>query len=316
MKKILIILLVCLCFLASGCSYGGAGLVMNSNGSVVEYYYVPFPEKELLENGATVDQLNKVLINLKNYLEIDTQLDPSDGLFAQLINSYQSKIAQSDKYTLEQKTALVSGVTYKMTLVDNNDDNYQDGIRFLFNFANSTCYAEFKNINNYISEEKTVEKINNFFTTTTKVVKDPIFDKITSSALTIGTTCLNLVDQQMTKVFGLAGWEIMKYNLNYNKYSSMFEYTYTVPTTRIHTNADSISKDSNGYYYHTWKVNLNNLDETGNSKIQIEYWTITANKWVWYVGSLVVAGLIITACLFTKKKNNNFMDLNHQTNKN
>ena len=268
-----------------------------------EYYYVPFPEKELLQNGINSFQLQQVLSNTKEYLEYDSKVDPGDGLFAHLINEYQQKIGESTKYTTQQKAALISGVTYKMTLVDNDGDNLKDGIKFQFDFKNSTCYAEFKGINDYTAEDKVVETIDTIFTTTTKIVKDPIFDKITSNSITIGMACLDLVDKQMEDVFGFAGWEDLKYRLDYNKYSSQFDYTLIVPTSRIHTNAPSIEKDSSGTYYHTWTVNLNNVDENGNSKIQIEYWTTKANKWVWYVFSGVVAAAIITTTFIIGNKN-------------
>lgn len=298
MKKILIVLIACFCILASGCSYGGAGLVQNSDGSVVEYYYMPFPEAKLEEYGVNT---TSVLLSIKNYLEIDNPLIIGDGLFAELINNYQKNVSENNEYSLEEKTKLISGVSYKADLLTGNNEKYT-GIRYRFNFDNATCYSIFKNINEHIKEDRVIEEVNNFFTITTKVVKDPIFDKVSTDTITLGKKCLNVVDQLMIKNVGQALWNEIKQDAEYKKYSSKFEYTYVVPTARIHTNAQSTQMGEDGYYYHTWQVDLNNLNEDGESIIKIEYWTISANRWVWYSLALVLAGGIITGTIIYSNK--------------
>ena len=316
MKKILVILLVCFCFLEGGCSYGGAGLALNSDGSVFEYYYVPFPEQELANLGVSVLQMSAIINNTKTYLETDNPYINGDGLFASLISDYQKAVDQNQEYTIQQKTFLVEGVSYKSELLKDSN-NKCIGLQYRFMFENATCYSIFKDVNNYVKENKIVEEINNIFTTTKKILKDPIFDKIAQDSLTIGKHCLQVVEMQMIGVLGDNNWQQIKQELNYDEYSSKFEYTYVVPTGRVHSNADSVEKGQNGYYYHKWFINLNNLEDNGKSIIQIEYWTISANKWVWYVLSLIVAGGIITGTYFVskfKEKNKKAVSMIDKTN--
>ena len=105
----------------------------------------------------------------------------------------------------------------------------------------------------------------------------------------------------MISVFGEDKWDMIRYYTQYDIYSSKFNYTYVVPTSRLHSNANSITKKSNGYYYHTWQINANNIDEQNNSIIQIEYWTVTANKAVWYVITLLISGIVIS-CVYLKAR--------------
>ena len=304
MKKIIVILLLCFCFLAGGCSSGSAGLVLNSNGTVLEYYYVPIPEQELEDNGVSRDEVTKIIMDLNKFVTEDNPFIIGDGIFAELMNNYQQKLLISNKYTMQEKTAMIKGVTNGVETI--NENNKCVGVRFYFKFANSICYNEFKNINEYIKEDRVIEETSNLFTTTTKVVKDPIFDKLANDAISIGTKCLSVANTLMENNLGADRWEEIKQKINYEDYASKFEYTYVVPTARVHTNADLTEKDAKGYYYHTWNVNINNIDNQGNSIIKIEYWTVSANVWVWYVLTLIIAsGVMITIYFVGKNKEKN-----------
>lgn len=292
MKKFLLLMLLCVCFIFTGCSYGEVGLVRNADGTVVEYYYIPFPETQLLAAGATSSQLNTILANIKADYESKT------GIISQLINDYQTRISSSTNYSLEQKAALISGVTYEFGLL-RNDDGYCTAMQYIFNFANTTCYLEFKEANGYIKEDKEIIETNNFFTTVTKTVKDPLFDKISNGAITVGINCLKQVEKHMQTVLG-SQWETVKYYTEYEKYSSKFNYTYVVPTSRLHSNATSITRKSNGYYYHTWQIDANNI--TLENPIKIEYWTVSANKPVWYVLAFLICGIVIGYVYLKGKK--------------
>lgn len=302
MKKILISLLLCFCFLITGCSSGGAGLVLNSNGTVLEYYYIPINEQILNDNGVTTNEVTNIIIAINNYVLKDNPYIVGDGIFAELLNNYQQKLIFNPKYTMEEKEAMIKGVTNGVETI-NESNNKCKGLRFYFKFADTTCYNEFKNINEYVKEDRVVEEISNLFTTTTKVVKDPIFDKLANDAVTIGTKCINIANTLMENQLGFTRWEEIKQNINYEDYASKFEYTYVVPTARVHTNADTIEKDAKGYNYHTWNVNLDNLDGQGNSIIKIEYWIVSANVWVWYVLTLIIASCVMVAIyIFGKNK--------------
>lgn len=291
MKKMLLLMLALVCLMLSGCSYGEVGLVQNSNGTVIEYYYIPFPEKSLFQCGVSFQLIRSGILP---QIKADC-----DEVFTEFIDAYQRRVQNSQKYTLEEKTQLIAGVTLKCSLP--NDYQFQTasytGIRYEMHFANANCYQEFKNANQIIKEDRVTQEINNFFTTTTKVIKDPIFDKVASDAILIGIKCLNRADAIMEFNLGKVYWEQIKEQLNYDQYASKFSYTYVVPTARVHTNAQKVEKSSEGYYYHTWMVNKNNIDENGESIIQIQYWTVSANRYVWYTLALIIAGVIITTSI-------------------
>ena len=57
MKKILLLLLLCVCFVFTGCNnLGGVGLHQYSDGTVVEYYFIPFDAQEMV-TYANISQL-------------------------------------------------------------------------------------------------------------------------------------------------------------------------------------------------------------------------------------------------------------------
>lgn len=294
MKKILVILLLCCCFVLAGCDYGGVALVRNSNGTISEYYFIPYDELALEEAGVSINiSRGEILPRIKQECNL---------FFANMLNVYQSRIGANQNYTLQERAKLVAGVTIQSNLPANLYlvNEYYTQIRYEISFANSLCYAEFKNINQSIKEEREVVKINNFFTTTTKVVKDPIFDKMASASITTGQRCLEITNEIMEQELGANFWQEIKQEINYQKYASQFEYTYVVPTARVHTNANSVQKSSEGYYYHTWQIDLNNTEF--EQPIKIEYWTVKANRPAWYVLALLVAGGIITTTLIISKK--------------
>ena len=280
-----------------GCNYAEVGLVQNSDGTIIEYYYIPFPERELEQNGVSLQTTRtRILSSIKA---------ECDEIFTDFINDYQSRVSNSQKYTIEEKTILIEGVTFTSTLPQGYTNllNYYSGIRYEVHFKNSICYQEFKNANDIIKEEKIVETTSNLFTTTTKIVKDPIFDKIASDSIALGQKCVNAANRIMEECLGAALWGRLKSDLNYAEYASKFTYTYIVPTARVHTNADSVQKSTEGYYYHTWEINVDNIGENGESIVQIQYWTVSANRWVWYLTALIIAsGITVAAILIGRHK--------------
>lgn len=292
MKKIVLLLLVCFCLLTAGCSYGEVGLVQNSNGAIKEYYYIPIPEKELLTMGVTQGQIEDIIVDIRD--------ECNSTIFDSLINSYQQAVSKTT-YSFEQKAKLINGVGYSCKLETDANNNLYTAIKYEINFANSTCFQIFKKVNSYTAEDKVTETKNYLFTTVTKVVKDPIFDKIANDALTTGKIAINKAEQIMVDNLGDDVWNNIKTELKYDKFLNKFNYFYVVPTKRIHTNADSVAKDDDGYYHHKWTVNLNNLKEDGDSIIKIEYWTVSANRAVWYIVALIISGVIITTVYFVAK---------------
>ena len=78
----------------------------------MEYYYIPFPEEELINLGLSEYKIREVLVTLKQDL---------NTMFSDFITAYQARINKSTSYTIEEKTALVSGVTYTSNLPNYGD---------------------------------------------------------------------------------------------------------------------------------------------------------------------------------------------------
>ena len=226
-------------------------------------------------------------------------------------------IKLSPNYTQQQKDSLKPVTINNLTNSYFKNECYTH-IWYEINFTNSFSYAVFKNANSEIDDytQKTEENlngnkeiitINNFFTTTTKVIKDPMFDCIAQTNYQMGKSLVDIAENLMLKQFKSL-WSEIKVATNFEQNAKQFSYSYIVPTARVHTNADQVVA-SNGYYYHTWKINADNLDESGNSIIHIEYWTVTANRAIWYIltllASAVIIGTTITFGIIKEKKQKN-----------
>jgi hypothetical protein len=298
MKKIFVLLLVCVCFLFTGCNIiGGTGFVQHSDGSITEYYFVPFNAEEIVySTDITLVEIVEIRQNIRIFC---------DALMNEYIEAYKQRIEASEDYTDEQKEALIEhGVSFDSNF--NNKNEYFFGLEskkyvmYELFFANKLCYLEFKGANPSLEEQKEVVVESNLFTTTTKTIKDPMLDNIATASITLGRQFTQLCEQQMIQVIGQSRWAYNKLILNFDYCSSTFVYFYIVPTGRVHSNAKEIvCYDS--MYYHLWNIPVNNASLDESEQIKFEYWTVTANKWVWYALALIVSGVIIAGVIFTAK---------------
>lgn len=314
MKKYLAILLLVACFVFAGCADTSTiGLIQNSDGTVIEYYVIPYAENELISAGLTKEESVKIKAQAKIML---------DQTFAKYIEEYKARIDASVNYTDSQKEALKKGVKVGNSFDNKTEMNFEidlNGnispsdaityIRYELYFDNQTCYLEFKNANESIKEEKEIVTQKTFFTTTSKVVKDPLFDKLQDESLTLGKKVMGVIDSTVFNV--LAGdnpdeeamsnartrWEDIKRVTNFQAMSNTFTYCYIVPTARLKSNAQKII-EKDGYYYHIWKIASNNSSLPEDEKIHFEYWTTTANKASWYGLALLVAVVVILTTYF------------------
>lgn len=306
MKKIFAILLLCMCFLLTGCnSLGGAGLVQYSDGTIVEYFFIPFNAEEMV---------TRTDIALPEILQLRTNIRTAcDSLMTEYINNFKVRINASEKYSDEEKEVM----TEKGVLFDSNFNNkseYLHGfesknyIIYELFFANKTCYLEFKGANPEYEEQKQTITESNFFTTTTKTIKDPIFDNTIVATITLGTYFTKACEQQVIEVIGQERWNIDKQILNFDDCSELFAYCYVVPTARVHSNADEVVY-IDGYYYHVWQVPADNASLTGEDRVVFEYWTITANKHIWYILGVIIAGIIVAGTIiYAKHKDKKELD--------
>lgn len=290
MKKILLILLLCMCFVFTGCTnLGGIGLAQYPDGTVVEYFFIPFDAQEIaLKTDISDAEILEIRANIRT---------ACDDLMTEYINNYKQRIDANEDYTPEEKEILKkNGVMFDSNF--NNKSEYMHGfesskyvIYELF-FANKLCYLEFKGANPDLEETKQTVTETNFFTTTTKTIKDPIFDNTVISTITLGTYFTKACEKQIVEVIGLPRWVVNKQILNFDACSELFAYCYVVPTARLHSNADEVVY-LDGYYYHIWQIPANNLALPDGERVVFEYWTTTANRHVWYILGLILTGLVI-----------------------
>ena len=318
MKKCLLILLLAVCFIFTGCSNNGTiGFVQNADGTLIEYYVIPYAENELISAGLTKEE--SVAIKAKAKLMLDQT-------FTKYIDDYKARIEASTDYTDAEKEILKKAVRFDNSFNNKTEQNFEIDlggnitatdaityIRYELYFANKTSYIEFKNANEALKEEKQTIVEKSLFTTTTKVVKDPLFDKMQEESITLGKKVMGITESTVLSV--LAGedpdetaisiaqnrWSAMKLAVGYEAMSEYFTYCYVVPTARLKSNAQKVVMQD-GYYYHMWKVKSTNSSLPEDEQITFEYWTVTANKAVWYGLSVLGAVIVIIISYFVGKK--------------
>lgn len=308
MKKFLVAVLILTCFIFAGCSsVGTVGLIQSSDGSVIEFYRIPYAETELLNAGITEVENENIKKTAKQKL---------DEYFLSLIQSYKEKIDANETYTDEQKQDLKKGVRFISNINNSQSENPEklEYIQYEVYFDNSTCYLQFKDANELLKEPKEVVVEKTLFTTTTKVVKHPVFDNIVQESVTLGNHVVETIENVVIDVLSGVNatptqrtiaenrWNYIKILLNYNTTANSFSYCYVVPSARFHSNANKVIAQ-NGYYYHFWDVDSNNTNLSENKKVHIEYWTTTANKPIWYAVA-VLGGIITIAITYVVYKKN------------
>lgn len=314
MKKYIVILLLVVCFIFAGCAdCGTVQLTQYPDGKIAEYYYIPYAETELKQAGITDEE--SLLIKQKAQDELNT-------LFLSYIDSYRARIDQSQDYTEDEKLILKDSIKFDNSFINKTEQFYEVSttgikevikyIRYTIYFNNSTSYLEFKNANQLLKEPKTILEEKNLFTTTTKVVKDPVFDNIATESITLGKYAINKIEETILNVLSGDGstenrtiaqerWNAIKLAVNYKDCSEKFIYRYAVPTARLHSNANQVTKEfsktAQTYMYcHSWEIQINNAEKPIEQQVNFEYWTTTANKAVWYgfifAGALITMGII------------------------
>ncbi len=310
MKRFLVVLLLICCFIFAGCSNEGiVGYALNSDGSIIEFYSLPYAEEELLNAGITEIENQKIKEVAKEKL---------DNTFTTYLNKYKAKIDSIEQYSNEKKEELKNGVSFDSSLNINSslslstDSGTKTKIQYIqyeIYFKNSTCYTIFKNSNTILNEPKTVVVEKKLFTTTTKTT----FDNMALETISLGKNVSSAMEGVVIDV--LAGesptdesiqmakdrWSAIKVQIGYNSASKTFTYCHIVPTARLHSNANAIIQ-KDGYYYHYWKIDADNFEREEQDQVHFEYWTTTANKPIWYGIAILGGGIVGLVTYFVAKR--------------
>lgn len=266
LSKILIIIILGVCFIFTGCAEISFTTYHNDDGSITEQVVITIDEQELSSYGYNVLQeeqkifkdvqtrLKNLVSGYKNYLEI-------------LYNSHQ--------LTPDNYKTLYTGVVGKMSA-----EWVNGSLTAQLDYASQTDYQLFYI---YLNGETTE-------TGSQEVVKKTFYVK------TIYTGTANYGD------FALYNEVYASYaNSTFARFdpeATTLYYNYAVSSKRIHSDADNIQLDSNGNYIHRWKI-----DKDEPSRI-IHLYVIQARPSYWIllcIGiSLVVC--VITAIAFAINK--------------
>lgn len=272
MKKLLILILLCtMIFSLTACSEIRVMNRSNDDGTIDELVFVSLNVEKVLEKGLNIEEIK---LDIRN-----NSLAEANGF----VDALNAKIdidimVMNDQESINLLNSYKDGIT---TIVEEWQDNkFLIGIRF----KNENVYKYFYNITDDTKVEPKIEK--HFF-----------FNKLTYYGNTM-------------YIRHYALYESVKdyYTHMYPEFiftdDVKLSYTYVTDLRRQHSNADHIQYKS-GKYYHTWGVDINNIDE------RIELYYNIANKSnciLFCIGITFAITIIISAVAiimhFVKNKNN------------
>jgi len=261
MKKICLLILICFCFVITGCSAScETGFIKSPSGSIIEFYQMPFEESKLLSAGVTGFEITRIKNNINNSIK------------EELNNYYQTfktYVENDSSLTKKEKTFITYGVIIQSSMDQKKvediwfgDLNKVDCLEYQIYYINSTCYSYFKKANQLNEHQKNLTT-KKFFTTTVKVTKD--FNESVNLSKKIITICENEFARGLIPP---NNWNLIKPQINFDSITSNVTYSYLSPTKRLHSNANIIEKIDEGYYKHTWVINTNNAELDQPIKIE------------------------------------------------
>lgn len=266
-------MLILICMLFVSCASVNFTTYYNDDGTINEYIHLTLSEEELSAHGYSPD-LTRTKIQTS-----------SNSVALKLINDYEQKLLQSyekNEISLEQYSHF-SGAVLKVEQEWQNN-TYIIGLQFKDTQTYRKYYQLLNNLPDTTNSTKPIKKEKKFYT--------------------------------KTYYYGTVGYnDYNLFNEVYREYSLMFSnmpnekatlyYSYVMDGKRYHSNADSVSIDSNGKYIHTWEVQPDDLEK------QIYFYTIKANRGAWLITCLAIGlGICLILCLIgilksrqCKKKN-------------
>lgn len=250
------IMLVLICFCLCGCTQVNFVTYHNDDGTIHEYVYLTIDEQALSSYGYNIASV-KLEIQSNSHLEAVNLIEDYRN---KLVTLYQSQHISSDEYSI-----LYNGV--KLIEQKWEDNEYIIGLQF----DNSTIYQRYYELLNGAT-----------FSQNTKQIKKPFYTK----TYYYGTT--NYGDYTIfNRIYGY--YVNSKFN-TISPHEAELTYSYSVSSSRFHSNAEQVSMDSNGNYIHTWDVDPNQPAR------EIYFYTISANRSAWII-TCVLIGLLVCSIL-------------------
>lgn len=262
MKKI--VLAICLflsVFLFCGCSTAEVLLKENADGSLDIYYVVDLKTETLVADGTIT---NEDVVKMKSAVETESAeliaKSKSEFRFALTKSFADGKITEAEKTSIFNELEVYTGWT--------------DGVYAVrYNFKTQKAYMIYSNYGKDVETFTSSEK--SFFTTkySEKSLnpfgrKRDIFGGKSAFEYFKGKMenylTANFSDEQIAK--------FPKFTIT---------YSYLSLNSRLHSDADQVVKTTSGTV-HSWVI-----DEENSGKL-IEFYTLSANRVVWYILALTI----------------------------
>lgn len=257
--SVLIVGILFVCFIFTGCAEISFTTYHNDDGSIVEQVCITIDERELSsysynvvteENKISTDVRTRLLNLVQNY------------------NTYLQNRFSAGEITKSDYELLAFGVTPQMSegwengtliaeLIYSSADDYHSFYKYLNGGSSSTATTR--------DEEKHLLYTKTTYTGNANYGDFALYNEVYT---VYAESRFSRISPEATTLY----------------------YNYAVSSKRIHSDADSIYLDNNGNYIHCWKINPNEPSRV------IHLYTIKANPSYWI---LICMGISLTICLIT-----------------
>ena len=262
MKKI--ILAMCLflsLFLFCGCSTAEVLLKENNDGSLDIYYVIDLKTEMLVEDGTIT---NEDVVKMKSEVEKEaTELiakSKSEFRFALTKNFADGKITEQERAEIFEQLEIFTGWTGDVYAVR-------------YNFKTQKAYMIYSNYGKDVERITSTEK--SFFTSKHSEKSINPFGR--KRDIFGGKSAFNYFQEKMESYLegNFTAEQVAKFP------DFTITYSYLSLNSRLHSDADQVVKTTSGTV-HSWQINKENSDKL------IEFYTLSANRVVWYILALTI----------------------------
>lgn len=251
LSLILVLVFVTISFAA--CGSLNSQIVFNADGSIDEIVNIELKTEDVLESGHSVNE-----VRLWIYEQAQNQVD-------EMIALYNANLENAISSSSEARKNELKNYENGLTKIISNWQNSK--LKVGIKFASADVYKYYYNIEENESSADIISK--GFF-----------YDEYYFKS---GT--------EFTKHRGLFNSLANKFNEKYPNLISednKLSYTYVTSSKRVHSNADDVTYSA-GYYYHTWEIDSNNIDEP----VLIYYKVANPANWIFFGLGLTIVLLLI-----------------------
>lgn len=262
MKKVVLALCLFLSlFLFCGCSTAEVLLKENPDGSIDIYYVMDLKTAPLVEDGTISEE---DVVKMKSAVETEAAeliaKSKSEFRFALTKNFADGKITEAQRTEIFNELTIYTGWT-------------QDVYAVRYNFKTQKAYMIYSNYGRDVEKITSTEK--SFFTT--KYSEKSVNPFGRNRDIFGGKSAFKYFQSKMESY--------LTANFNADQIKKFPEFTmvysYVSLNSRLHSDADEVVKTTSGTV-HSWAINEDNSDKL------IEFYTLSANRVVWYILALTI----------------------------